>query len=185
MVRERTLETAMKKIDPKEIRDNAMQLIGHDWMLVTAGTPEHFNMMTASWGGLGVLWNKPMATIYVRPQRYTFQFLEESDRFTLSFFSPQWRKQLAHCGAVSGREEDKFAACGFHVADADGAPYVQEADLVLVCKKRYWNDLGPGPHGPRGPGALPGPGLPPDVPGGDYPSPASGLILSRNKGGPS
>ena len=77
------------------------------------------------------------------PQRYTFQFLEESDWFTLSFFSPQWRKQLAHCGAVSGREEDKFAACGFHVADADGAPYVQEADLVLVCQKRYWNDLDP------------------------------------------
>ena len=56
---------------------------------------------------------------------------------------PQWKKQLAHCGAVSGRDEDKFAACGFHVAAADQAPYIQEADLVLVCKKRYWNDLDP------------------------------------------
>ena len=132
-----------QNIDPKTMPENVFSLIGDRWMLVTAGTPAHCNTMTASWGGLGVLWNKPMATIYVRPQRYTFQFLEESDRFTLSFFSPQWRKQLAHCGAVSGREEDKFAACGFHVADADGAPYVQEADLVLVCKKRYWNDLDP------------------------------------------
>jgi hypothetical protein len=67
MVRERTLETAMKKIDPKEIRDNAMQLIGHDWMLVTAGTPEHFNMMTASWGGLGFMWKKPVAFVVIRP----------------------------------------------------------------------------------------------------------------------
>ena len=56
---------------------------------------------------------------------------------------PQWKKQLAYCGAVSGREEDKFAACGFHVGAAGQAPYIQEADLVLVCKKRYWNDLNP------------------------------------------
>ena len=63
--------------------------------------------------------------------------------FTLSFFGPQWKKQLAYCGAVSGREEDKFAACGFHVGAAGQAPYIQEADLVLVCKKRYWNDLNP------------------------------------------
>lgn len=74
--------------------------------------------MTASWGGLGVLWRKPVATIYVRPQRYTYTFLEENPYFTLSFFGPQWKKQLAYCGAVSGREEDKFAACGFHVGAA-------------------------------------------------------------------
>ena len=91
MVRERTLETAMKKIDPKEIRDNAMQLIGHDWMLVTAGTPEHFNMMTASWGGLGVLWGKPVATVYIRPQRYTLEFVERENCFTLSFFGEEYR----------------------------------------------------------------------------------------------
>ena len=134
---------SFQEINVREFSMKPFKMIGDQWMLVTAGDQIKYNTMTASWGGLGVLWNKPMATIYVRPQRYTFQFLEESDRFTLSFFSPQWRKQLAHCGAVSGREEDKFAACGFHVADADGAPYVQEADLVLVCKKRYWNDLDP------------------------------------------
>ena len=130
-------------IDPKQLQENAVSLLADRWTLITAGTPDHCNTMTASWGGLGVLWNKPMATIYIRPQRYTFAFLEKYDTFTLSFFSPQWKKQLAHCGAVSGRDEDKFAACGFHVAAADQAPYIQEADLVLVCKKRYWNDLDP------------------------------------------
>lgn len=66
-----------EKIDPKEIRDNAVQLIGHDWMLVTAGTPEHFNMMTASWGGLGFMWKRPVAFVVIRPQRYTFDFIEK------------------------------------------------------------------------------------------------------------
>ena len=63
-----------QNIDPKTLPENVFSLIGDRWMLVTAGTPAHCNTMTASWGGLGVLWNKPMATIYVRPQRYTFQF---------------------------------------------------------------------------------------------------------------
>lgn len=130
-------------IEPKQLQENIFSLLGDQWTLITAGTPDHCNTMTASWGGLGVLWNKPVATIYVRPQRYTYTFLEENATFTLSFFSPQWKKQLAHCGAVSGREEDKLAACGFHVAAADQAPYIEEADLVLVCKKRYWSDLDP------------------------------------------
>ena len=131
------------EIEPKTLTENVFSLIGDRWMLITAGTPERCNTMTASWGGLGVLWHKPMATIYVRPQRYTFEFIEQSDEFTLSFFGPQWKKALSYCGTVSGRDEDKFAACGFHVAAAGQAPYIQEADLVLVCKKRYWNDLDP------------------------------------------
>ena len=132
-----------QSIDPKQLQENVFSLIGDQWTLITAGTPDHCNTMTASWGGLGVLWRKPVATIYVRPQRYTYTFLEENPYFTLSFFGPQWKKQLAYCGAVSGREEDKFAACGFHVGAAGQAPDIQEADLVLVCKKRYWNDLNP------------------------------------------
>ena len=134
---------ALKEVDVKSLDINPFTAIGDDWMLVTAGDAASHNTMTASWGGLGVLWRKPMATIYVRPQRYTFGFIEQSDEFTLSFFGPQWKKALSYCGAVSGRDEDKFAACGFHVAAAGQAPYIQEADLVLVCKKRYWNDLDP------------------------------------------
>lgn len=132
-----------REIDPKQLQENVFSLLADRWTLITAGAPGKCNTMTASWGGLGVLWGKPVATIYVRPQRYTYEFLEEGDRFTLSFFSPEWKKQLAHCGAVSGRDEDKFAACGFHEAEAEGAPYIREANLVLVCKKRYWNDIDP------------------------------------------
>ena len=112
------------EIAPKTLTENVFSLIGDRWMLITAGTPDHCNTMTASWGGLGVLWRKPMAIIYVRPQRYTFGFIEQSDEFTLSFFGPQWKKALSYCGAVSGRDEDKFAACGFHVAAAGQAPYI-------------------------------------------------------------
>ena len=92
-----------QSIDPKQLQENVFSLIGDQWTLITAGTPDHCNTMTASWGGLGVLWRKPVATIYVRPQRYTYTFLEENPYFTLSFFGPQWKKQLAYCGAVSGR----------------------------------------------------------------------------------
>ena len=102
-----------QSIDPKQLQENVFSLIGDQWTLITAGTPDHCNTMTASWGGLGVLWRKPVATIYVRPQRYTYTFLEENPYFTLSFFGPQWKKQLAYCGAVSGREETNLPPVGF------------------------------------------------------------------------
>ena len=131
------------EIAPKTLTENVFSLIGDRWMLITAGTAERCNTMTASWGGLGVLWGAPAATIYLRPQRYTKEFVDEAGRFTLSFYGEGAKKELGYLGKVSGRDEDKFAACGFHVAAAGQAPYIQEADLVLVCKKRYWNDLDP------------------------------------------
>ena len=133
----------MRELDPKTLTENVFRLFDDRWTLITAGTRENCNTMTASWGGLGVLWNKPVATIYVRPQRYTYGFLEQSDWFTLSFLPEDRREALAYCGSASGRDGDKFAACGLHPAFADDAPYVEEADLVLVCRKRYWNDLDP------------------------------------------
>ena len=144
MVRERTLETAMKKIDPKEIRDNAMQLIGHDWMLVTAGPPEHFNMMTASWGGLGFMWKKPVAFVVIRPQRHTFGFIEAGEEFTLSFFSHEYHKALTVCGTTSGRDTDKVAASGLTpYATENGNVSFMEARLVLECRKLYAEALKP------------------------------------------
>lgn len=133
----------MQELDPKRLEENVFSLFDDQWTLITAGTPEHCNSMTASWGGLGVLWHKNVATIYVRPQRYTYAFLEASDYFTLSFFDEEWRQQLSYCGTVSGREADKIASCGFHIGAAGEAPFIQEARLVLVCKKRYWSDLDP------------------------------------------
>lgn len=126
----------MKKIDPKEIRDNAVQLIGHDWMLVTAGTPEHFNMMTASWGGLGFMWKRPVAFVVIRPQRYTFDFIEKGEEFTLSFFSHEYHKALSVCGTTSGRDTDKVAASGLSpYFTENGNVSFTEARLVLECQQ--------------------------------------------------
>ena len=93
----------MRKIEAKNIDKNVIKLIGQDWMLVTAGDQEKFNMMTASWGSMGYLWNKPVVMVFVRPQRYTFEFTEKKDEFTLSFFDEKYRHALNVCGSVSGR----------------------------------------------------------------------------------
>lgn len=133
-----------EKIDPKDLTENVFSLIGDRWMLVTAGTKEDCNTMTASWGGLGVLWNKPTATCYIRPQRHTRAFIEREDYFTLSFFGGEYRKALALCGAKSGREVDKVKECGFTPAEGEGhAPYFEEAELVLVCRKAYCQRMDP------------------------------------------
>ena len=113
-------------------------------MLVTAGTAERCNTMTASWGGLGVLWGKPVATVYIRPQRYTLEFVEREDCFTLSFFGEEYRKALALCGSKSGRDVDKVKACGLTVRwGAGDAPFFDEAEWVLVCRKLYAQDMDP------------------------------------------
>lgn len=134
----------LTKIDPKSIVTNPFQAIGTQWMLVTAGTKEACNTMTASWGGVGIMWGKPVATAYIRPQRYTKTFLDREDCFTLSFLPEQYRKELSYCGTVSGRDEDKIAHCGFTVKTAEcGAPYFEEAELVLVCRKLYRQSMKP------------------------------------------
>ena len=133
-----------RKIDPKELEVNVFSAVGDRWMLITAGTKERCNTMTASWGGLGILWGEPMATAYIRPQRYTKQFVDENEYFTLTFFPDEYRKQLALCGTKSGRDVDKIAECGFTVAVSEcGAPYFEEAELVLVCRKRMVMPMDP------------------------------------------
>ena len=130
----------MKKIELSQtgaIHD-VIQRIDKGWMLVTAGTREKCNTMTASWGGVGVLWHQPMATIYVRPERYTYELIEGSDYFSIGFFAPEHQKSLAFCGKESGRTVDKIAHCGFTIAAGQmGGVYFEEADLALICKKRY------------------------------------------------
>ena len=133
-----------QRIDPKNLKDNVFSLIGDQWMLVTAGTEEKCNTMTASWGGLGVLWGAPAATCYIRPQRYTKEFLDREEYFTLTFFNEEYRKALALCGSKSGRDVDKIKECGFTVRTADcGAPYFEQARLVLVCRKRFVQEMDP------------------------------------------
>ena len=134
----------LRPVKAEELQDNVFSLIGEEWMLITAGTAEKCNTMTASWGGLGVIWGAPAATCYVRPQRYTKEFLDRENYFTLSFFGREHRRELALCGAKSGRDTDKIKACGFTVKTAAcGAPYFEEARLVLVCRKRFAQPMDP------------------------------------------
>lgn len=130
------------KIKPEEIVRNPFLLFNKDWALLTGGTPENCNPMTVSWGGVGILWNKPVATVYVRPQRYTYGYTEACDTFTLSFFKEgEGRDALVYCGKYSGRDGDKVKACGLTVCDLDGGAGFEEAELVLVCKTKYKDDL--------------------------------------------
>lgn len=127
-----------KKIDPKQLDQNVFSMIGDQWMLVTAGDKDRCNTMTASWGGLGVLWGAPAATCYIRPQRYTKEFLDSNEFFTLSFFGEEYRQALSLCGSKSGRDVDKVKECGFTVLEGEGgAPYFDQAQVVLVCRKRF------------------------------------------------
>ncbi len=131
----------MVKTDPKTLKENIFSLIGDEWMLITAGG-EVVNTMTASWGGLGILWGEPCATVYIRPQRYTKEFVDREEYFTLSFFAPEYKKQLSLCGSKSGRDVDKVSECGFTLARTQqGAPYFEQARLVLVCRKLYVQEM--------------------------------------------
>ena len=102
----------MKQIDVQSLTLSPFIQIGEKWMLLTAGTMDHYNMMTASWGGIGVLWGAPAATIYVRPQRYTRELIEQQDLFTLSFFDSSYHQALSFCGSHSGRDCDKTKETG-------------------------------------------------------------------------
>lgn len=127
-----------KEISPNEITENPFELIGGDWALVTSGSKEKFNTMTVSWGGVGIMWGKPAAFTFIRPQRYTFGFTENNDFYTMSFFDEKYRKALQFCGSKSGRDYDKVKETGLTpVFTENGTPYFEEAKLVLVCKKMY------------------------------------------------
>ena len=127
-----------RKISPKELEVNPIELIGDQWMLVTAGKLEKFNTMTASWGAMGELWNKPVAFVFVRPQRYTYEFTEREDMMTLSFFEPSYRPVLTLCGNTSGRDTDKVARTGLTPYETEkGGIAFSEAKLVMECRKLY------------------------------------------------
>lgn len=132
----------MKEIPVSELSLNPMTLISDDWLLITAGNEERgYNTMTASWGHLGALWahNKglPTAIVYVRPQRYTKEFIDREGEFTLSFFAKEFKRQLAYLGTHSGRDEDKVAKMKLQPVFDGNHTYFAEADLVLVCRKIY------------------------------------------------
>ena len=132
---------ANRLIECRDITENPFTLIGNDWALLSSGTPESFNMMTVSWGQVGVLWNKNVATAYVRPQRHTRSFMDENEIFTLSFFGEEQRDILKLCGSKSGRDIDKMHLSGLTPEFRGGAVCFAEAKLTLVCRKLYVGKL--------------------------------------------
>lgn len=138
------MEKEFKALKPELINDNVFKLIGNDWMLITAGTIEKFNSMTASWGGFGHLWNKNVCICVIRPSRYTFEFIEKAADFTLSFFDEKYREILNFFGTNSGRNVDKMKGTGLTAREGSrGTVHFQEAELYLECRKIYYQDLDP------------------------------------------
>lgn len=131
----------MKEISLSELNLNPYEKIGKDWMLLTAGQAGSVNTMTCSWGHLGCLWNLPTSVCYVRPQRYTKEFIDREERYTLCFFPEEYKKALGYLGSHSGRDGDKIAAAGLTPVHEADYTYFAEASLVLVCRKLYRQTL--------------------------------------------
>jgi Conserved protein/domain typically associated with flavoprotein oxygenases, DIM6/NTAB family len=136
---------SFKKIEAKDIAKNPFSLIGEDWMLIAAKKKDGtFNTMTASWGGMGIMWSKPVAAFVIRPQRYTFEFVEEAEYVTLSFLKDTAANKdaLNLCGTKSGRDMDKIKESGLTpVFGENGTVCFEESKLVLVCRKMYADSL--------------------------------------------
>ncbi|MCK5131203.1 MAG: flavin reductase family protein [Candidatus Sabulitectum sp.] len=135
----------MKEIKPDELNLKTVDLWKNQWLLLTAGTMEDCNMMTVAWGSIGCMWNKPFAQIVVRPQRYTLQYLERSDCFTLCAFPEKYKQDLLHLGSVSGRDCNKLADTSLTLKASSSvlSPCYEEASLILECRKMYAQDMNP------------------------------------------
>lgn len=125
-----------KKIDISELNLNPFDEISKNWLLISAKKADQINTMTASWGNLGHIWGKNVVTVYIRPQRYTKEFVDHSDYFTVTMFDGH-KKELGVLGSRSGRDGDKIRDVGFHVETVDDQPTFAEGKIVFVCKKLY------------------------------------------------
>ncbi len=138
---------ALKEISLDELQVNPMTMIGGDWWLISAGNEaDGYNCMTASWGHMGALWERPenkahmglpTIVVYVRPSRYTKEYLDREDTFTLTVLSKGNKKALGYLGSHSGRDSDKVKEAGLTPVFADGTVFYEEAEMVFECKKLY------------------------------------------------
>jgi flavin reductase (DIM6/NTAB) family NADH-FMN oxidoreductase RutF len=133
---------AFKELTIKNLTINPCQLIGEEWMLITAGTEKSYNSMTASWGHIGALWGKhingrPTVEIFVRPSRYTDSFIENNECFSLSFFTKEHQKDLSYMGSHSGRDEDKISKTRLTPIFIDEVPAFEEAKMIIIARKIY------------------------------------------------
>lgn len=131
-----------QKVKLTDLSLNPFGAIGEDWMLVTAGDAAKANTLTASWGGLGVLWGEDVAFVFIRPQRYTKEFVDAQGCFSLSFFDG-YKQEMGLLGSVSGRERDKIAEAGLHLTMLDNVPAFEEARLVLLLDTVYTDEIKP------------------------------------------
>ena len=132
------------KIDVKEINENPVKLIGFDSFLLTAGTINKYNTMTAAWGGIGYLWNKPVVYCFIRPTRFTYSFFEKSSYFSLCFFEEEFQHILDYCGSHTGRKVDKEKNTGLIPLEGENNTIIfQQSRLALECKKIYFDDIKP------------------------------------------
>lgn len=136
------MSNIFEEIDIKSLPDNIFHLLDEEWMLITAGTKESFNTMTASWGSFGILWERPIAIAFIRPQRYTIKFVENSMFFTMSFFTPIYKQILNFCGQYSGKNVNKIKETGLiPVYTPSGNITYEQARLVIECRKIYSDQI--------------------------------------------
>lgn len=125
-----------KKITPDKIPGNIIKMLTEDWMLITAGNNQEFNMMTAGWGGLGCMFGKPVAFCFIAPTRYTYKLMEKNDTYTLTFYTEAYREALNTCGSKSGKDTDKVKASGLTpISTPEGSKAFAEAWLIIECRK--------------------------------------------------
>jgi flavin reductase (DIM6/NTAB) family NADH-FMN oxidoreductase RutF len=135
----------MREISLPELSIRPFHLLDQEWAVLVGGTLEHSNPMTVSWGGMGTLWNRPVVTIYVRPNRYTYELIEANREFTLNFLDSEEREALDVCGTVSGRGEDKWKLAGLvpERSARISTPRVSSARLLFECRVLAHLDLDP------------------------------------------
>lgn len=131
-----------EKIDVKTL-ENSIKTIGDDWMLITVSDAQNnkVNAMTASWGALGVLWNKPVCICFIRPERYTYKLLQEKKELSIAFMEKDMRSALTLCGRQSGADCDKLAQCGLTTVELDGVATIEQAKTALICRVIYEGSL--------------------------------------------
>lgn len=134
----------LRPIELTSLKPEIFRLFEEQPPLLTAGDRSSCNTMTIGWCQLGTLWHLPVCTVYVRPERYTYQFMEAQDYFTVSVLPESETQTIRVCGTKSGRDLDKIQECGLTLCYGAGdAPFFEEAELVLVCKKIFVQDMTP------------------------------------------
>jgi len=135
----------MEEIDVETVQIKGVGIWLKQWLVLTSGTFDNFNSMTVGWGSIGGMWGRPFVQVVVRPGRHTLRYMEQYPTFTLCAFPKQYKKALTILGTKSGRDSDKITESGLTVVESKvvEAPVYREAELILECRKTYWQDMDP------------------------------------------